>query len=173
MKNLSYRNKTILLFAGILVLLYFCYTYSFSKTIANYKEIKKYNDYIAKNGTYKKQIAYLQNELNKYTNNGVVKSDEKKQSQDKLFQFISAYILKKDMRINQVPETVQSNIGGYDIETNLYKIQGDFQQLISLVYEIEYVQKLAMISSLQLKKQMDRKTKKEFLEATIYLQNIK
>ena len=170
--KVSNKNKLILLAIGTLLLVYLCYNWSFSKTISNYKEIATYKDYMATNGSYKTQIVQLQKEIKKYTSNGIVKNEDKKVAQDKLFQFISAYILKRNMRINQVPETIKSNMGGYDVETNLYKIQGDFHQLVSLVYEVEHHERLAKVSSLQIKKQLDRKTKKEYIEAAIYLQNI-
>lgn len=171
--KLSNKNKLIILALSTIGLCYFCYVWAISKTVANYQEIGKVKEYLAKNGPYKNQLQKLQSEYNRYTSNGVIDNDKNKISQDKLFQFISSYILEKNMRINQVPQTMKSNIEGYDVETNLYKIQGDFQQLISLVYEVEHVNRLAKVSSLQIKKQFDRKTKLEYIEASIYLQNIK
>lgn len=170
--QISNKIKTLALLPIGIIVCYICYHFAFSKTIAAYMDIAKSTSWIKKHGNYNQQIKTVEKQLkaNPYS---VPKTTKSSMSQDILLQNISEYSKGKNIRINQIPETKYAIEGSYTVETNMYRIQGNFIDLIQLVYEIEHIQKLAKVSSLTIQQQLDRTNKNTYTEATIYLQNIK
>lgn len=61
---------------------------------------------------------------------------------------------------------------GYRIQTRIAKFRGKFPDLVRAIYELEYQQPVGRLASVRLLLEEDRKQRRSFLVAYLYLQSI-
>ena len=91
-----------------------------------------------------------------------------------ILETISNYCNTNDIILKEFPKPLIYAEQDFIIETNKITLEGEFIQLLSLVYLLEQTKKLGKISNLQFQtftRNMDN-TKQTFLSSTIYLQHI-
>lgn len=66
----------------------------------------------------------------------------------------------------------RTRTNGYVLETRLAKLRGDFRGLERVVYHLEYAQPVGRLSSVRFALEEDRRQRRTFLYAYLYLQTI-
>jgi hypothetical protein len=113
----------------------------------------------------RKSLEGLNNKLNNYL------VDTSKEHEHTL-EVVSEFCHKKKLIVRELPKRRVSLENDFTIVTSELKIEGSFINLLQLLYELEYSQKLGRLSSVSWKSYVDTKTKRTILVMTIYLQNI-
>ncbi len=115
---------------------------------------------------YEKSLAQLKSRLGPWMANDTLQGHV-------IMEKIGELCTTLGLTLREFPEIIQEEEADYTIATHVVKAAGPYTKLVKLVYAMEYEQKLGRVSSLQFRLKRDRRTKKRYLEATIYLQNLK
>ena len=169
---MNYRIKTGLYIfaAAILLLLTYSHLRKTTTLISDYYHLKTS---LTESDYSLSSIDQLKAELNSYNQKLGYTNNSDTSNQSRLLNFISEYTTTHKSRISFLPKSkIQSN-NGYEIETNIMQLEGDFKDILKLVYAIEREQKLAKVVSLNFEVKEDWVDKTRKLTATAYFQNIK
>ncbi len=120
----------------------------------------------------RKNIAELKTELAHYNNKLGYTTQSGISNQSRLLGFITEFCNNRKVRISLIPQGNVQEKNGYSVETNPVQLEGDFKQIVELIYQIEQVQKLAKVASADFETKEDWILKTRRLTATIYFQNI-
>lgn len=169
----TYRKKNMALLVGTILLGIFAYLLSFSKTVHELSEAKKIKTELTQLELgmehfpkQQKQLALLNQQLG-----GLISSEVL--AQDTILDVLSAYCDTSNVRIRSFPETIHQDKDGFQIETNIIEVSGPFHSLVKLCYLVEYENKISRVSSVKFVNTKDYATKKTYLLAVLYFQNLK
>ncbi|MCX2679356.1 hypothetical protein OOZ15_05320 [Galbibacter sp. EGI 63066] len=170
MKN---KTKNIILAIGLVLVLFISYQYAISKTIAlrnTYKELSKENvlfqNIPRQQYMLNKQNQHLDSLLNKYQIGGTSLQNNLLKSLNqnvdslnlKLVEFNDAHIFKRnDLTVN----------------SHQFVVEGGFNSILKLVYNLEQKTKFGEVSHINFEKKKNFRTRKEFLQAFVIVQNYK
>lgn len=143
-----------------------------SKTWELYRDNQRIETEIIQYKERPSTLTELRNELAQI-NKQISKLDSNESSQQRLMAYIGRFASQHDVKVVEIPKTHSQRNKGFTIETNEFKIEGDFQRILPLIYELEYREKLCRVAGTEFKKTIDLHTKREFLVTSLYLQNIK
>lgn len=174
LSSLTYKRKfqLLLLFAALFGVL--VYQTALSKTILLYRQNKALDVHLkdaeAAPGRFKQLHAKL-----KAIDQVVQQSqyDSTQNMHDYLLGILSSYSKQNNIFIKSFPETAFYRQGDFEIQTNIFVLQGDFIKLLQLVYQLEQKQHLRKVSSVQFQSTKDMDAGKTILTATVYLQTVK
>lgn len=171
--SLSYRQKNKILLVVGTVLLLCCYFFAFEKTFDMWTQKKDAEQKIASLQNAPRRIAALRDELD-FLNSRVQQyvRDENFEQEDVLAS-ISGFCENNGLKITNFPQSTLKQKEDITIETFQFTVTGSFHSLVKLIYDIEVVSKIGRIASLQFEKQLDRRTKRQSLHVTIYLENLR
>ena len=170
--NLTYSKKNRVLIAGIVVFALLAYIFAFNKTIKLSNENRNLKNQLAQIENAPQRISALNHQLDELdTKLGYIRGDGAL-SQEAILSYVSNYCISKNIFLKEFSEPEISENSGYTVETNILQIEGSYAEILTLIYEIEHVERLSKIASLQFKKTKDRKTKRDKLIAAVHFQNI-
>lgn len=112
-----------------------------------------------------------EHDLNKL--NAFFMSDSSKITNEQLLlNFLSNFSSHDKITLIDFPRSIYQDKAGMRIQTNSFSAEGNFENLLSLVFELERKQKFCKVSSVKMiaKKNINSKTSK--LTATLYLRTI-
>lgn len=89
-----------------------------------------------------------------------------------LLELITNYSDNHDVFVASFPQASYVDIESYPIVTSTLHLTGGYKDIISLVYQIEHIDKLSSVSGIKMETKKNRKTKKTQLHAYITLRNI-
>jgi hypothetical protein len=174
LRNLSYERKFQLLILFSVLLGLVVYQFALSKTISLYKQNIQLNAKIKEASTAPAQFASLRKKLNsidKVLQNQ--QNDSTQNTHDILLSTLSKYCKENNTTLKTFPETSFDKQGNFEIQTNTFTVQGNFTNLLQLVYLLEQKQRAGKISSVSFESFRDINTQKNILTASAYLQTIK
>ncbi len=169
---MDYKRRNMYLAAGVVIMLVFSWELSLSKTWVLYTENRMMEEQIAKYKGTPTTVRQLRNELAQI-NDKISKFDNTTSSQQQLLDYVSHFAKEGTLKVVEVPKTTWQKNSGFNIETNLFKVEGDYKEVLELIYNMEYKERLCKVAGAEFKKTTDMRTKKEYLMTTLYLQNIK
>lgn len=170
--KLTYKQKTIALIFSVTVLFYAGFQISVIPTINLSERITKKEHIILQSKTapaetrkLKKQLKILEKSVGNATTEFSV-------FQEQLLQSIIPFINKKKLVLSEIQEPHYGKVNGYEIQTAIVKVKGGFKELSFLV---DHIQKKSVgrISSVNYDLEKDNKTKKMYLQITLFIQNFK
>ena len=170
--KLTYKQKTITLVIGVLCLLYAGFQISVTPTIALTEKIEENEFIIFQSITAPEEILRLKQQLqilkrsvgNVETNFDVF--------QERLLQNIIPFMNANKLNLAGIQEPHYASINGYEVQTVIIKIKGEFKNLSFLIDHIQQ-NSVGRISSVSYDLEKDSKTQKMYLQATIFIQNYK
>lgn len=171
-KNLTYKQKNTYLLIGTVAFILIAYITSIQNTVQLYQDNKRIESKITKAENAPKGIAELRKSLdglNEKLNHYLI--DTLKEHQHTL-EIVSEFCYKKKLVVKELPKRMITVEEDFTILTSALTIEGTYVNLLSLLYELEYRQRLGRLTSVSWKSYVDNKTKKTVLLMTIYLQNI-
>jgi hypothetical protein len=170
-KNFSYRQKNRLLIWGSLVFFIIVYFLSIRNTIALFKE----------NGLLKRQIEVAQTAPEQIADlkaaSGIFeKRFEALQNQEnfkkQLLTHVGEICSQNKLILKGFSEAESFEDNGLIIENHVIDLQGNYHDLVKAVHELEQQSGAGRIVSARFNIERDRRTKKEFLVATLIIQTI-
>lgn len=169
---ISYKQRNRLLAVGASAFGMLAYLVSFQPTIALWRS--NHHQVVAMQELRQapQSIAQLQERKRQYDR--LVRSfrkDSVTQEAHTLQQLTAACRQYKATLASLSPSTRASH-NGYRIETRTAKLRGDFKSLVQVIYELEYLHPVGRISSVRFSLEEDRKLRRRFLFAYLYLQSI-
>ncbi len=92
--------------------------------------------------------------------------------QQQLLALITDFGKKNSIHLRKFPAPIQIQNSGYSVSTIPVVVEGPYVALVRLLHEIEFTDQLGKVVSVDFEKELNRKTKRMELNATIYLQYI-
>lgn len=170
--KINHQNKVFFLLAGTLLLLILSYFYAIKPSIDLYGENKKLQQKLSRVSTAPQQVKKYKGEIKSLNNQLGYVNKSGELSQDKILALIENFCREKNTYLTEYTQSILNTEKVYDIETNKIEITGTYNDIVKLIYEIEYKKGISKINSVQFEKRKEIKTKQNKLVATIYLQNI-
>lgn len=169
---MGYRFKLILYGLAGLILAFLTYrnlndAYQAIQDYYNLKKSAADNQYANRNA------AQLQSELEGYNHQIGYTTNSDTSNQSRLLAYISEFASQHNTHINLLPKSLSSSENGYEVETNVVQLDGDFKEMLQLLYDIEQKKRLSKVVSVNFELKEDWITKSHRLLATVYFQNIR
>jgi hypothetical protein len=171
-KNLTYQQKNKYLLLGSLVFLVVVYLAAIQNTINLYQKnssreqaLLKAEDAPQKIENYRQRLDELNNRLSYYVVDSI-------KGEEHILEVVSNFCHKNHILLNRLPAVTTDDHGDVLVATTGVVAEGNYKDLLNLLYELEQKQKIARVTSAVFKSQFDHKRKKKVLTLTVYLQNI-
>lgn len=170
-KNFTYKQKLKLLLPVTVVSLFLIYVLGLSKTLALRSEIKEKQEKLilskdvnSKIGAVRSKIAYIDD----IVGNDL---DSTKSVMDIILENITTYCSAHDCTVREIPVFHSASDRNFDIDTYFITIEGNYHNLLNLVFEMEQKKKSGgRLSSVLFFTRKNNTTKKLSLELTLYIQ---
>lgn len=164
------QNKLLMVVSGSIIVCMLAWNWAFKKTITEYNDALLFQDsknLMAQNLIHKQQLLSEINQLN-----SVLAIGKNKIHTESVFdELVTVCGLVGDIRILSFPDIHQIETNGYKVTTLFASLEGNFSDLLSLVFELEKNKNIGRLASINFKKDKDIKTGEEYLNLTILLQN--
>jgi len=165
------RNKNIVLVIGFILILFVCYQVAISKTVTLIAETKslKVQELLFKNtprelSLLKQKQKYYDSIFNKYQLNG-------SSIQNNLLKTINFTAKQNNIQIISFLEPHIELKEDLTIKTYQFVIEGDYNDMVHLIYQLEQKSKFGEIINLHFEKKKNFRTGKSFLEASVLLKS--
>ncbi len=112
-----------------------------------------------------KRLGYIKTRFNAYSLDSL-------KNREYLLLVVSGFCKKNHLILKEFPVISVEEHGGIGLMTNTIVAEGDFKNLLKLLYELEQKVGVGRPSSVYFEKNYDFKRKKDVLQMTIYLQTI-
>lgn len=172
LKDLSYKQKNKLMLIGAIVFAIVAYFISISDTVDAYYKNEVLLHQIQQGAKAPQNIQKLNENLNRISSNLGDYELDSLHNENLFLEVIGEFCQEHKLILRKFPEPTLHQEKDFIIYTHKIEIQGGYTNLIKLVYELEQVQKIGRVTSVNYKRVKDRKTKKVVLIASIYLQHI-
>lgn len=168
LKNKNAKQRFRFLLAGMGLLLILAYCFSIRNTIAAYLLFKKNKKSLQEASNAPHLIRQFQEQLT-VLESLLIQSDYDRQL---LFETVNTFCDKYGLRLDYFHPEKRFTHNDYEVITNQIKIEGAYKDITVLIYHLEQEKKLGHIASVSFDKQEERRTKRKYLTADIYVQNI-
>ncbi len=153
---------------GFALLAIFAYSFSIHKTIVAYNTHQANKKALSEASTAPAQIQRFQAKLKQFNQS----FQRIEYDREELFEAVNTFCREHGLSLSKFHPEERTIQNDFEVITNQIEVQGAYNDMVKLVYELEYVQQLGHIASTKFDKTVNRRTKEETLTAVIYLQNI-
>lgn len=167
-QNIPPKEKAIGLCISLFLTFLLAYQFSFKKTIGLYHQYQRNHSLLEQAQRapqqiqqHKTQLASLDQQISRTTYNRAY-----------LFESLNTFCQKHNLVLSHFHPEVRRQENDLEIITNQIEVRGNYHELLALTYELEFAKSLGHIASIKFKKEKDKRNKKTYLQATIFLQNI-
>ncbi len=168
-QSISPKKRVIFLYCSIGFLLLMIHQLCFRKTFTLFTTYQNNSGILQQALNAPKQIGHYQTQLSSLDN----QIPNKEYNRTFFFQVVNTFCLEHNLELAQFAPEIKRQEGEIEIITNQIEVQGTYQNMLRLCYELEYLQSLGHIASIKFKKVQDIRTRKNHLMASIFLQNIR
>lgn len=170
MKNeITYKTKVIVLIIIIFILFIASYNKSFSETFAAKRELKVVNSKLESLESYHNKLYDIKNEINLLDNIIGGNTNNPEKIQQKILDFITK--MDSDVDVVEIKDIHLSDTDKFFIYSNNIKLEGDYESLVSVLYNLEKQFRESRVVSSSIENVRDYKNKKNKLIMTIIFQN--
>ncbi len=168
----SYKRKLILLVFGSLMLILMIYGLAIKKTMILRSEYKDLANQLSTVTNAPVQIENLKQKL--VSIDGIIGANinDNYVLKEQILNHCGEYCNKNNLVIKDFPEIHSFSHENYQIETSKIVIQGEFIDVLKLIYMFENQYKIARVVSVNFHTEKNIRTKQKFLETDIYFQNV-
>lgn len=164
------QNRLLMVIAGSIVICLLAWNGAFKKTINTYYEVRLLQDsknLITQNSIMKQQLT---NEIGQL--NSVLAIGKNKINTESVFEeLVTLCESIGNIQILNFPDIHQVETNGYKVTTVFVTVEGNFHELLTLVYKLERDKNIGRLASANFKKTKEIKTGEEHLNLTILIQN--
>jgi hypothetical protein len=172
-KHLTYQRKLYLLLGGFVLFFLIAYRLSIKPTLDLKDNCQTAEEQLILAEGSSQKIQYLKKRLLELDQTIGTNISEGIDFQDLLLEEVSAYCKKHQLVFRDMQQTYKYQKGNYQIETNIFAVEGSFKPLLKLIYNLETNYNTGQIISIHFESKKDLKTKKRRLFVHVYYQNIK
>lgn len=167
-KQLAGKQQLWISLGGILLLWIIAYQLGIKKTVILYKDYNEQQQLASIVENAPMTIAKLRSQLQE------LDSSLLKQAYDRqlLFETVNTTCADLNLFIAGFGEETQESNGSLTIVTNQVEVRGSYHDILKLINKLEKELQLTRVASANFEKKNDRKQKRTFLNATLYLQNL-
>lgn len=172
-KNITYKQRVILLIIGLIVLMLLINRLAINRTIGLKNQSKELTEKLdeAKDAplaiiSIKKRLAFI----DEIVGRNLLDADD---IQVLILEKCIDYSAKNNLVLRNLPQPHKFSDQNFDVQTCIVELEGGFTDLLKLVYLFEQKYSLGKIISVSFVKEEDRFNKIDRLKLTIYIQNIK
>jgi len=171
MKLNSRQKKLIWLLSGFLLILFLSWSMSVKKTWNSYNELKEITASLDNMDISELMVRDLEQQL---AQTKLIQSGETDSVSSKLiFKKITDVIDRTGkIRVIQFPEVHRYPVNNYQLETMKIELEGDFPDLLRLIYHLEKEHSIGEMASAGFKLVKDLKLNREYLRLTVFIQNL-
>lgn len=162
------KQRFQLLLAGFILLLIIAYVFSIRNTVDAYIISKRQQHSLEDVSNAPQRIKQFQDQLASL-DHSLVQSDYNRQQ---LFESVNTFCESQDLKLDYFHPEQRFLHNDYEIITNKVEVEGTYKSIVRLIYYLEYEQKLGHIASTNFEQKEERRTKRKYLTAEIYIQNI-
>ena len=168
--KLNYKQKCYLLFGALLLFFVLGYQLSFSDTFTLISEIKVKEEKLAWLKEKEKELPALKSKIAEFER--AYSKGDSSAVRDKLTAYISDFAEKNNCLVTEIPVNSSFKNDKLNVQTNTFTIKGNFYNLVSLLYKLEYEYKyVSKIMSARFFSVRDMQTKKKNLYLTLITQS--
>lgn len=168
----SYKQKFLLLAAGVLVLLLCSYYLSVQKTLGLRSEFLGLSQKSEDIESIHQDMARWQT-LNASMDQKLGGDYVLAGFQESLLSAVGSYCENHDVVLAEFSKPFTGSEGGYEIETVILTLEGPFKALLQLVHHLETGFKGGRVSSVEFVKEKDYRKNKDELYLRLYVQNVR
>lgn len=120
------------------------------------------------------KISLLKSQLESI--NGIIDNrdtTEDSEIREALLGKVGAYCNKNYTSLTELSNPIYSQFKDFQIETNIFTIEGSFKKLLSFAYLLEQKHRIGKLISIDFYSEEDYRTKEKKLYMTLYIQNLK
>ena len=172
-KKMTYKKKKQFLLIGSVLFLLFTYNFVISRTVELYTSNKRLSKEVKDGVSAPEKRKNLQHRLDGFNNSLNKYFADSLKNREYILGVVSEFCNKNHLVLREYPESRLTKEKDFEIETNVVVAEGDFLNLLRLVYELEQKVKIARPASVNFEKKFDHKRRKDVLSVTIYLQNLR
>jgi len=168
----SYKVKNKLLLLGVVLLGALAYWLSISKTVVLYRENSRLEAKLDSLENAPSAIARLTAQLQQYEKSLSHFSTRDKNWEERLLHGLAQVCQRHHVKLLHIPVPQTEEQSNYVIHTRAVKMEGGYLNLVQVLYDLEHTKALGRITAVRFALEKDRKTRKTFLFAYIYIQHI-
>lgn len=154
-----------------LILLLVGYLFAISKTVSAYRLWKEYRTSISNGQNVLDVISKKRNDL-VILNEFLGLSFEMDDDSNQLLKEVESFLAEKSTFLKSFPKSEIEGFETYSVETTIIQVEGQFLEIVELLYFLEYQNKIGNVSSVTFEKQKDVRSQVEKLIAEVHVQNI-
>jgi hypothetical protein len=170
LEKLSYKHRYYILLAALALLLIAIYAFAVKKTIAAIAEHKDLSKKIELAANAPQQIVSIEAQLKQMEQ--LVVNEKPMDFEQMLLEQVSGFCKNNGLTLMEFPKTTVSIYRDYQIYTNRVVLEGGFKKMVEFIYEAEQKYQIGKVVSVQFKRTKDMRSKRLYLYAYIYFQNI-
>jgi hypothetical protein len=171
-ENWSYKTRARIAAAMFCLLAMASYTFSVRKTLEQYAVNKRLKTELSLARDVPSKLSGLDNQLKSMN---LVLNSRQVESRDvrkRLVTVITAYCADHGLVFSELSEPIIEAKGEFRVQTSLIKLQGPFDDMLRLIYNLEQHERLGKAVSLHMFKKKNHRTKSEELFAHLYYQDV-
>lgn len=170
--QLTYQQKNKWLLGGALAFLVIVYLLAIRSTVDLYVQEGELEEKLGKAENAPRQIAQLERKLAYWDQIATNLNDSATSVQKELFTNVSKACSAHKVSLRALEFIATEEKESHQIDTYQVMMAGSYRNLLSAVFELENKLGNGILSSLTFEKVQDRYTKKDYLIAKLYIQNI-
>ncbi|MEM9824180.1 MAG: hypothetical protein AAF985_24050 [Bacteroidota bacterium] len=163
----SYRKRNQYLLVGALLVLLLIYWISLRPTIALYGQHTQLRKEEKRAALAPQQIANYQEQLA-----GLKSGTAQPFQREQLLEKVTAFCREHQLLITSFPEAGKQIQSNYAVLTHEIEVEGAYKAMVKLVYMLEQIEVMGVVSSLKFTTHKDRRSKQKILKAKLILRNL-
>ena len=168
LQNISPKRKTAGLFLGFLIISLIAYQLSFSKTLENYRQYQINKKILEEAASAPSQIQQYQTRLVSYDK----QFQQTTYDRATLFEKVNTFCRNNQLNLTNFAPEIRNKQQDYEVITNEIVVRGKYNEMVQLAYHLEQTTQLGHIASSSFKTVKDVQSRRQYLEGSIFLQNI-
>ena len=169
----TYRQRFFTLIGGTVLVLLMAYTFAFSKTLEVHKErdaLQQQLNNVSQAGNQVLPLTLQLEQLESLIGGSKLDDAELRRV---LLEEVESYCSANKLKLVEVEALHQVEEGPYQVSSHILKVEGNFANLLGLTAYLENDFKQARLVSQQFKMERERRSRKEKLYGTYYIQVFK
>jgi len=170
--SLNNKNKSIILVIGFFIFLIITYNIALKQTvnvwdqyISLQKDLMQANYAPSERIILKKEIIQIDSVIGN--------TQRLATSQELILNELVNYCKTNQLKVREFPKTHSINDGDFEIETNTVTVEGNFIELLKLLYAFEHKRFAGKLASAKFQLNEDISSHRKYLTLTFYIQNFK
>ena len=170
LEKIQYKQKCYLLFGGLFLFFVLGYQFSFSDTFSLINQIHEKETKLEWLKEKEKELPSLKAKMAEFER--AYSKGDSTAVRDKLTAYISDFADRNNCLVTEIPSNSSFVNDKLNVQTNTFTIKGNFYNLVSLLYKLEYDYKyISKIMSAKFYTIKDLQTKKKNLYLTMITQS--